>query len=35
MGTSEYPAYGFIRPDHPPGHDRIAAAVPGAIEGAR
>lgn len=31
MGVTEYPAFGFIRPDHPPGHDRLAAAVPSAI----
>jgi hypothetical protein len=31
MGVSEYPAFGFIRPDHPPGHDRLIAAVPSAI----
>jgi surface antigen len=34
MGISEYPAFGFIRPDHPAGHDRIAAAVPSAIRDA-
>jgi hypothetical protein len=31
VGTGEYPAFGFIRPDHPPGHDRIVAATPAAI----
>jgi CHAP domain len=31
MGVSDYPAFGFIRPDHPLGHDRIVAATPGAI----
>ncbi len=35
MGTSGYPAYGFIRPDNPPGHGRIAAAVPSAIREAQ
>lgn len=31
MGTTEYDIFGFIRPEHPSGHDRILAAVPGAI----
>lgn len=35
MGASAYPAYGFIRPDRPPGRDRIAAAVPSAIRTAQ
>ncbi|PPQ28567.1 CHAP domain-containing protein [Rhodopila globiformis] len=35
MGASAYPTYGFIRPDHPAGHDRLAEAVPAAIESAQ
>jgi hypothetical protein len=35
MGTSAYPAFGFIRPARPAGHDRIAAAVPSAIRDAQ
>nr|WP_294525565.1 CHAP domain-containing protein [uncultured Rhodopila sp.] len=31
MGVTEYAAFGFIRPDHPAGHDRLIAAVPSAI----
>jgi hypothetical protein len=31
MGVTEYPAFGFIRPDYPSGHDRLIAAVPAAI----
>ena len=31
MGVTEYPAFGFIRPDYPFGHDRLIAAVPSAI----
>jgi CHAP domain len=31
MGTSDYPAFGFIRPDHPMGHDRLIAGTPAAI----
>jgi hypothetical protein len=31
MGTTDYGVHGFIRPDHPAGHDRILAAVPKAI----
>ncbi len=31
MGSHEYPAYGFIRPDHALSHDEIAATTPRAI----
>lgn len=31
MGTGAYPAFGFIRPDHPVGHDRLIAATPAAV----
>jgi hypothetical protein len=31
MGTSFYPAFGFIRPDRPSSHDRIIAATPAAV----
>lgn len=31
MGTADYPAYGFIRPDRPASHDQLMAATPGAI----
>jgi hypothetical protein len=31
MGVTDYGVYGFIRPDHPAGHDRMIAATPGAI----
>jgi hypothetical protein len=31
MGVSDYPAFGFIRPEHPAGHDQIIAATPGAV----
>lgn len=31
MGTADYQVFGFIRPEHPSGHDHILAAVPGAI----
>lgn len=34
MGTAAYDVHGFIRPDHPAGHDRLAAAVPRAISAA-
>jgi hypothetical protein len=30
MGTADYKTFGFIRPDHPIGHDRLIAATPGA-----
>jgi hypothetical protein len=32
MGTSAYPTFGFIRPEHPFGHDQIVAATPGAVQ---
>jgi surface antigen len=32
IGLTEYSAYGFIRPDHPAGHDHIIAATPAAIK---
>ncbi len=32
MGTADYDVFGFIRPEHPSGHDHILAAVPRAIE---
>ncbi|HEY3846159.1 MAG TPA: CHAP domain-containing protein, partial [Acetobacteraceae bacterium] len=28
MGSGVYPAFGFIRPDHPEGHDRLIAGTP-------
>ena len=31
MGQTDYPTFGFIRPDHPIGHDRIVAATPAAV----
>ena len=31
MGAGDYAAFGFIRPDHPVGHDRLVAATPAAI----
>jgi hypothetical protein len=31
IGVADYPTYGFIRPDHPAGHDRLVAAIPAAI----
>jgi hypothetical protein len=31
MGVTDYSVYGFIRPDHPAGHDRLIAATPSAI----
>jgi hypothetical protein len=31
MGVSDYPAFGFIRPDHPQGHDRLIADTPEAV----
>jgi hypothetical protein len=31
MGVTDYPAYGFIRPDHPAGHDALIAATPAAV----
>ena len=31
MGNGDYPTFGFIRPDHPAGHDRLVAATPAAI----
>jgi surface antigen len=31
LGTHDYPAYGFIRPDRAQSHDAIAAATPAAI----
>lgn len=31
MGVADYPAFGFIRPDHPAGHDQLIAATPGAV----
>jgi hypothetical protein len=31
MGISDYPAYGFIVPDHPASHDQLMAAMPRAI----
>jgi hypothetical protein len=31
MGVTEYAVYGFVRPDHPIGHDRLIAATPTAI----
>ncbi len=34
MGITDYPIFGFIRPDHPIGHDRIIAATPAAMRAA-
>ncbi len=31
MGVTDYPVYGFIRPDRPVGHDRLIEATPAAI----
>jgi hypothetical protein len=31
MGTTEYAAYGFIRPDRPASHDQLMTATPRAI----
>ncbi len=31
MGVTDYPIHGFIRPDHPIGHDRLIATTPAAI----
>ena len=31
MGTSDYPAFGFISPDRPSSHDQLAAETPRAI----
>ena len=31
MGATDYPAYGFIRPDRPASHAELMAAVPRAI----
>jgi hypothetical protein len=31
MGVTDYPAYGFIRPDRPATHQQLMAAVPRAI----
>jgi hypothetical protein len=31
MGTTAYPAFGFIRPERPATHDQLAAATPRAI----
>ena len=31
MGSHEYPAYGFIRPERPMSHDEIASATPRAV----
>jgi surface antigen len=31
MGVTDYPAYGFIRPDRPATHRQITASVPRAI----
>jgi hypothetical protein len=31
MGTADYVVRGFIRPDHPIGHDRLLAETPAAI----
>ena len=31
MGTGDYPTFGFIRPDHPIGHDRLVATTPAAV----
>jgi hypothetical protein len=31
MGSHDYPAYGFIRPEHGLSHDEIASATPRAI----
>jgi hypothetical protein len=31
MGMTDYPAYGFIRPERPATHDELVAATPRAI----
>ncbi|HVY15057.1 MAG TPA: CHAP domain-containing protein [Rhodopila sp.] len=31
MGVTDYPTFGFIRPDRPAGHDRLIAMTPAAI----
>lgn len=31
LGITDYPVHGFIRPDHPAGHDALVAATPEAI----
>jgi hypothetical protein len=31
MGTTTYPAFGFIRPEQPVTHDQLTAATPRAI----
>jgi surface antigen len=31
MGVNDYETFGFIRPDHPIGHDQIAANTPAAL----
>jgi CHAP domain-containing protein len=31
MGITDYPAYGFIRPDRPATHDQLIAATPRAV----
>jgi hypothetical protein len=31
MGVTDYPAYGFIRPDRPATHEQLVAATPQAI----
>jgi hypothetical protein len=31
MGVADYRTYGFIRPDHPAGHDQLIAATPAAV----
>jgi hypothetical protein len=34
MGVTDYPVYGFIRPDHPAEHDRLISGTPAAIHAA-
>jgi hypothetical protein len=31
LGVTDYATFGFVRPDHPIGRDRLVAATPGAI----
>lgn len=31
MGVTDYPVFGFIRPDHPVGHDGLVAGTPAAV----
>ena len=31
MGITDYPAFGFIRPERPATHDQLTAATPRAI----